>query len=129
MKKTNKELRKFGFTIGIALAVFGGIAWWRDAAAAPYLLAVAGAFAVFGLVLPRALAPIEYLWMKLALVLSYVMTRVILTLAFFLAITPTGFLLRLMGKDLLSLKIDRTAPSYWVRVDPDGSQGRHDKPY
>ena len=129
MKKTVGELRKFGITIGIALAVLGGIAWWRDAGAAPYLLGVAGAFAVLGLVLPRALAPIEYLWMKLALVLSYVMTRVILTLAFYLAITPTGLLLRLMRKDLLTLKIDRAAPSYWVRVEQDGSQSRHDKPY
>lgn len=84
---------------------------------------------LLGLVYPRALRPVEYVWMKLAMVLNYVMTRVILTLAFFLAITPTGLLVRLFKKDLLSLTIDPQQQSYWVRVEPGGSQDRPEKPY
>lgn len=124
-----RQLRKFGLTMGFAFLLLGGIAWWRDAGIAPYLLGIGGAFALLGLVVPRALGPVEFLWMKLALVLSYVMTRVILTLAFYLAIMPMGFLLRLMGKDLLSRRIDRSGTSYWVPVEPDGSHTRLDKPY
>ncbi|HEX7070115.1 MAG TPA: SxtJ family membrane protein [Rhodothermales bacterium] len=126
---STKKLRRFGLTVGIAFAVLGGIVLWRGGAAAPYLLGAGGILVVAGLLFPRVLAPVEWAWMKLALVLSYVMTRVILTLAFYLAITPTGFILRLLGKDLLSMKIDRSAQSYWVPVDPNGSQNRPDKPY
>lgn len=127
--KSRSDLRKFGLTIGIALAVFGGIALWRGAGVTPYLLGGAAVMLLLALVVPAVLRPLEYVWMKLALVLSYVMTRVILTLAFYLAITPMAFLLRLLGKDLLSLKLDPQQQSYWVRVEADESKSRHDRPY
>jgi hypothetical protein len=39
---------------------------------------------------------------------------------FYVIFTPAGLLLRLFGKDLLRLKYDRSAPSYWIRRDPAG---------
>src|SRR5690606_36891872 len=99
-------LRRFGLIVGAAFLILASIAWWRDAAARPYLAGGGGILVLLVLVLPRALRPVEFLWMKLALVLSYVMTRVIITLTFYLAISPTSLILRLLRKDLLSLKID-----------------------
>ncbi len=112
-----------------AFGVLGGVLLWRERAAAPYLLAVAALFGLAGLFVPAALRPVEKAWMKLALVLSAVMTRVILTVAFVLAITPVGLVLRLMGKDLLALRRDSTLPSYWTPVEPDGPATRPEKPY
>lgn len=39
--------------------------------------------------------------------------KIILTLFFLLALTPLGWLLRLLGKDLLGLKKNPHAASYW----------------
>ena len=47
--------------------------------------------------------------MSVAFVLGFVMAHVILTLFFLLVITPMGLVARLVGKDFLSLKLDRTA--------------------
>ena len=107
--KTTKELRKFGFTMAIAFGIIGGILFWRQKALWIYLAGLAGFFLAGGLVFPKLLAPIEKLWMKLALVLSAIMTRVILTLTYYLMITPIGLMMRLTGKDLLRIKIDRSA--------------------
>ncbi len=69
---------------------------------------------VFGVVWPRALKWVYIAWMSAAFVLGFVMAHVILTLLFFLVITPTGLVARLTGKDFLSLKLDRAAKSYWL---------------
>jgi hypothetical protein len=127
--KSTRELRKFGLTIAVPLALLGGLALWRGRAAGPYLLTVAAALALAALLLPRALAPLERVWMKVAEVLSAVMTRVVLFLSFFLVITPFGLLLRLFRKDLLQCNFDPQQKSYWVIVESDGPCSRSDKPY
>lgn len=127
--KTDKELRKFGITVSVPFAVIGSYLWWKDAEAAPYILGVATGLFLFGLLWPQALKVVELVWMKLALAMSFVMTRVILTIAFVLVITPFGLLLRMMGKDLLQIKIDPRRRSYWEPVEVDGPQTRPDKPF
>lgn len=128
-KKTSKELRKFGLTIGFAFVVFGSLFLWRAKPVWPYLFAIGGFFLVIGLILPRALTPIEWIWMKLAHALGTVMTRILLSLTFYLMITPIGLVMKLFGKDPLNLKFIKNANSFWVPVDPKGPTSRTDKPY
>ena len=124
-----RMLRKFGLVMAIACGLFGGLAAWRDRSFAPYLLGLGGLFLVLGLAMPRRLDPVERAWMKLAGVMSAVMTRVILTLSFILAITPVGLLRRLFAGDSLGLRADPDATTYWVAVEKDGPASRPDKPY
>ena len=124
-----QRLRAFGLVMAVAFGLLGGLLVWRGREWGEILWYVAGAFLVGGLLVPKALGPIERLWMALARVMGTVMTAVILTLTFFLVITPMGVVLRLMGKDLLALKRDPRAGTYWVPVDPHGPASRPDKPY
>jgi hypothetical protein len=39
---------------------------------------------------------------------------------FFAVMLPIGLLLRWRGKDLLRLKLDPAAPSYWIEREPPG---------
>jgi hypothetical protein len=127
--KTKKELRKFGFVMTLPLAIIGGILLWRGRTAAPYFLSIAAFFLLSGLFLPSILRPIEWVWMKIAEIISAVMTRVILTLTFYLVITPVGLIMRIFGKDLLQMKFKSKRDSYWVPVEKDGPFSRPDKPY
>jgi len=129
IRKTNKELRKFGLTLAVAFALFGFLFLWRGKPAAPYLLGISGFFLVFGLLFPRILGPIEWLWMKVAHAMGYVVTRVLLSITFYLVITPLALAMRLLGKDLLKLRFDPGMESYWLDVDPNGPTSRADKPY
>ena len=127
--KSARELRKFGFVMTAAWSIIGALLWWRGKAAAPWFLGLAVLFLVPALVYPLALGPVERAWMKVAEIISAVMTRVILTLTFFLIITPLAVIRRVMGQDTLGLRPDRSAHTYWVPVEPDGPAGRPDKPY
>ncbi len=128
-KKTNKQLRRFGLVMTIPLVLLGALFLWKGKAAAPWLCGAAGFFLLSGLIVPRILAPIEMVWRVFARVLNVVVTFIILTILFYLVITPFGLVLRLFGKELIPKRFDAAKSSYWIKVDPDGPCSRPDKPY
>jgi hypothetical protein len=87
-----------------------------------WALAVAFIFVVLALVRPAVLTPLNRLWFQFGLLLGKIVSPIVMSLVFFLTVLPTGIIMRLLGKDLLNRRIDRSAPSYWVkREDPVGS--------
>ena len=111
------EVRKFGLlfgAIGIAVTIY--LAWTGNQYW-PWAIGFAGFFVLSGLFAPGVLRPVYVAWMRLAFVLGWINTRILLSLFFYLVMTPIGLLLRMMGKDLLDERIDREAHSYWVRRD------------
>ena len=114
LKTDTATLRKFGLVVGGVFLALGLVFLWRHPNRTPYFAWPGGALMVLGAMLPRALRWIYIVWMSLAFMLGFVMAHVILTLFFFLVITPIGLVARLSGKDFLSLKLDRFAKSYWL---------------
>ena len=114
LKTDATTLRKFGLVVGGVFAALGLFFLWRHPGRTPYFLIPGGGLMLLGAVLPRTLKWIYIAWMGLAFVLGFVMAHVILTLFFFLVMTPIGLIARLAGKDFLSLKLDRAARSYWL---------------
>lgn len=127
--KSAPELRKFGITMAVAFGAIAALFWWRNKSFWPILACIALGFLTPALVSPAMLRPIEWGWMKFAGVLGYVMTRVLLTLTFFVVITPLGVISRLVGKDLLDIRRQPNRTSFWVPVEPDGPCSRPEKPY
>lgn len=129
-----RALRSFGCLVGgvfVLLSVL--VIWHTEWIPTPlsYGLASVGALLVFsGALTPTILRPVYLIWMGIALVLGIVMTRVLLTIVFFLVVMPTALVLRILGKDLLQRKIDRDAPSYWIpKKYDDPSPSRFEKYY
>ncbi len=112
--------RAFGATFAVVFAILAGISVWRGGGSWPYTLGASAVFALAALAAPGLLAPLNRLWLKFGLLLHKVTTPLILGLMFYLIVTPTGLVLRLLGKDLLHLKGDREAPSYWIEREPPG---------
>ncbi len=121
VKTDRGHLRKFGLTMGVAFAIFGGLFFWRDHTAAPYLFIIAAAFLLLAAITPRALKPIQTIWMTLATVLGWVMTRLLLMIVFFIGITPIAFIARVVGKRFLDLKYEPDRESYWEKREPPTS--------
>jgi len=115
LKTSIRELRKFGLMVGGVFAALGLLFLWRHKAHYPYFLWPGVVLTVFGAILPRSLKWAYVAWMSVAFMLGFVMAHVILTLLFFLMITPIGLIARLFGKDFLSLKLDPKAATYWIR--------------
>ena len=116
LPNTPKVLRSFGFTLGtVSLLAAGVLVLFSDTQRLHWVLAGLGAaLAVLGLVAPRTLKSLYVPWMGLALVLGVLMTYILLTLVFFLVITPIGLLMRLFGRDPMRRTLARKAESYWI---------------
>lgn len=120
---STKALRSFGWVVGGVLLVIAVVVWGRNGFAlttAAYVLGgIGGALVVLGGAAPVILKPVYRVWMALAVVLGFVMTRVILTVVFFLVMTPIGLVMRLLGKDPLHRRLDPDAASYWIEKSYD----------
>jgi len=113
IKSAPKDLRNFGLTVGLVLVFVGGVFWWLGKPFYPYLLMVGIILVSGGFIFPGALKPLQKVWMTIAVVIGWVMTRVILSLLFFLVFTTLGLVARLFGKEFLALKWKRADESYW----------------
>jgi len=66
---------------------------------------------------PSLIAPLNLLWFQFGILLGKIVSPVALSLLFFLIITPTAVIGRLLGRDELRLK-KKNVTSYWVNRDP-----------
>jgi hypothetical protein len=78
---------------------------------------------VLGFIAPRLLTPAYRAWMRFAEVLGRVQTAIILTVVFFLVVTPLGIIMRLLRKS--PIERQRRADSYWIEVKPHSYGDRH----
>ncbi len=113
IKEDKTTLRKFGLTVGTVLLLVG-IVLYLTGKSSSVIFGGAGVLLIlFGLILPNILKPLNKIWMTLAVILGWFMSRVILIILFYLIITPIGFLLKIFGGDPLKLKWDDSLSSYW----------------
>ena len=111
-----QELRKFGFTTGAIVAVlFGLLLPWLFNHGYPYWpWILAGVLWLWAIIAPATLKPVYNGWMKVGHVLGWINTRIILGLMFFTVFFIAGLILKILGKDPMSRKIDKSAESYRV---------------
>ena len=70
-------------------------------------------FIFLGLLNSKILTPLNKLWFKFGLLLGRIISPIIMGMIFFFVVTPIGFLMRIIGKDLLNLKFSKDK-SYWI---------------
>jgi hypothetical protein len=116
--------RSFGVVFAIVFAIIGTVPLIRGGELRLWSLLAAAAFLGLGLLAPRVLRPVNILWFKFGLLLGRIIAPIVTSLLFFIAVTPTALIMRLLRKDLLSLKFDRKAKSYWInRSKTDNPMG------
>ncbi|HEV8149627.1 MAG TPA: SxtJ family membrane protein [Gemmatimonadales bacterium] len=111
---TPREGRKFALTVGAAFLLLAAISRWRGHHTAPWILGTLGALLLAaGALLPGRLTPLYRGWMRFGLALSKVTTPIFMGLLYFVVLTPTGFVMRLFGRN--PLKARETEGSFWLR--------------
>ena len=79
-------------------------------------LTISVVFLTLGIFNSKILNPLNKLWFKIGIFLGKIVSPLIIGIIFFLVVTPTGLLMRLLGKDLLNLKFNNNK-SYWIEKD------------
>ena len=70
-------------------------------------------FLLLGLSNSKILNPFNKLWFKFGMILGRIISPIIMSIIFFLVVTPIGLIMKLLKKDLLNLKFNKTN-TYWI---------------
>lgn len=95
---TTKQARDTGLAmalLGLLAAWFSG--WWE-------LTGLALVLVLLSLIFPTVFRPLAGPWFALSRLMGEISSRVVLTLLFFLVVTPVGLLRRLAGADPMQLR-------------------------
>jgi len=112
--------RSFGIVFSIVFLIIGLFPLVSGESIRLWSLTVAGVFLGISLVYPRVLSPFNFLWFKFGLLLGKIISPIVLSLVFLITIVPTGLIMRMLRKDILGLKLDKTKSSYWIHRQPPG---------
>ena len=79
-------------------------------------LIISGIFLVLGLINSKLLLPLNKIWFKFGLILGNFIAPIVMGIVYFMVVTPTGLIMRVLGKDLLNLK-KNNKDTYWIEKD------------
>ena len=107
--------RGFGLVFATVFVIIGlyPVLQGQDIRLWPFIIAFI--FLFFGIFLPKALIVPNKLWFKFGILLGAIVSPIIMGIIFFLAVIPTGIIMRLIGKDILNQKIKKSVKSYWIK--------------
>jgi len=109
-----KRIRKFG----LVAFIFFGCLWasgiWLEKPLPVYFFGTLSALGLGFILFPLPLRPVFVAWLKIAHFLGSVVTTLILTLAYYLVMTPAALIKRILGGTPLPVKPDKNVSSYWV---------------
>ncbi len=116
--------KSFGYIFTIVFSIIGiwPLIYGKDAI---YIFLI---FSFFTLIITifftKYLAPLNKIWFKFGLLLNKIVSPIILGFLYFFTFLPMGLLMRILGKDPLSLKKQADKVSYWVHRDPPGPSSK-----
>lgn len=114
INETKDALKKFGITMGVVFLLIAIVLFITGKNLFVIFLSLFVLFLVSAYLVPQILKPVNKVWMILAIILGWFMTRVILSVLFYFILTPIGIIGRLFGKNFLDLKINRQSGTYWT---------------
>ena len=115
-----KEIQRFGI---IAFTFFGflcGLGVWTKKPLPAYFFGFLSTIGFSFIVAPQKMRSVYGTWLRIAHFVGRVVTTVILTIAYYVVITPAALLKRLFGGAPLPMKPDKKASSYWVTRNEPG---------
>ena len=115
---SNKSFGIVFFTVFLIIAIWPllngyEIRYWS--------LIISIVFLLLGILNSKILTPLNKIWFKFGILLGNVIAPIVMGIIFFLVVTPTSFIMKILGKDLLNLK-KNTKNSYWIKKQNQNSR-------
>ena len=105
--------RSFGVVFFIVFLLIGLYPLLNNNEIRLWSLIISVLFLILGILNSKILSPLNKIWFKFGLILGKIISPVIMGIIFFLVVTPIGFIMKLLGKDLINLKFNNEK-SYWI---------------
>ena len=114
--------KSFGIVFSIVFLIFALYPLINSEGVRIWALIVSTIFFLIVFVAPKVLVLPNKLWFKFGLLLGSIVAPIVMSLVYFVTVVPTGLIMRILGRDLLTQKLDKNAKSYWIeRKEPMGS--------
>ena len=113
--------RSFGLVFFVLFLVIGLWPLINNNEIKIWSIAISVVFLVLGLLNSKLLLPLNKLWFKFGLLLGKIISPLVMGIIFFLVVTPIGYLMRMLKKDLLNLKLN-DEKSYWIEKNEPKSK-------
>ena len=111
--------RSFGIVFFIVFVLIAIYPLINEGEVRIWSLIISFLFLLLGLLNSKILTPLNKLWFRFGLFLGKIISPIIMGVIFFLVVTPIGLLMRLFGKDVINLKLNKKKNSYWIeKVGP-----------
>ena len=70
-------------------------------------------FLILGIVNSTVLTPLNKIWFKFGILLGNIISPIVMAIVFFVVVTPTGIIMKILRKDLIGLK-KNNKNTYWI---------------
>ena len=111
--KNKSSNKSFGIVFFLVFLLIGVYPLINDDSIRIWSLIISLIFLILGLINSNILTPLNQIWFKFGILLGKIISPIIMGIIFFLVVTPTGLIMRILRKDLLNLKFNNSK-SYWI---------------
>ena len=111
--KNKSSNRSFGIVFFIFFLIISLYPLLDDNGIRYWSLILSLFFLILGLINSKLLSPLNKLWFKFGIFLGKIISPFVMGVIFFIIVTPIGFTMRILKKDLLKLKFNNKN-SYWI---------------
>ena len=115
---SNKSFGIVFFTVFLIIAIWPLLNGYEIRS---WSLIISIVFLLLGILNAKILTPLNKIWFKIGILLGNVISPIVMSIIFFLVVTPTSFIMKILGNDLLNLK-KNTKNSYWIKKQNQNSR-------
>ena len=117
--------RNFGLTFFFLFLIVGVWPLINSGQIRIWSLFLALIFLFLGIINSKLLNPLNKIWYRFGIFLGSIVSPIVMMIIYFFVVTPIGFLIKLLGKDILNKKYNKKKKSYWInRETPIGTMKR-----
>jgi len=106
--------KSFGIVFFVFFLIISLFPLFKDGNIRIWAMVLAIIFLILGLLNSTILNPLNKIWIKFGILLGTIISPIVMGIVFFVVVTPTSLIMRILGKNLLGLKKDNTKRSYWL---------------
>lgn len=117
-----KAIRIFGVTLFAFFGILAAVGFWLGKGIGVVFFTFLSTMGLIFFILPKPMTPVYALWMKVSHVIGVMITAFVLSLAYYLVMTPAALLKCLFGGRPLQMNADPDQDSYWISRTHGGQQ-------
>ena len=114
--KSQSSNKSFGLLFFVVFLILGLWPLKNGESLNFYFITASVVFLILGLLNSKFLSPLNKSWIKLGEILGVIIAPIVMALVYFVILTPVSLIVRIFGKDLLGLKLNKEQKSYWIKV-------------